>query len=322
MLPRKAILISLSTLLILFSCKKVELNRINKITTDKISTLNTAVSANGSIIDISKEGMTKYGHCWSTNPVPTIADAKTEFKNASAGTEFTSTLTKLSANTVYYVCSYTTNGAETVYGEIKSFTISAFSTVSIVASQLQIQGESTLSVNASITDLGSLNVIDYGHCWAAHTEPTINDNKTQHAAISTDINFSSTLSGLSQETTYYVRAYLKLDDATIIYSNELSTVIPDLTVTTDSYSITGTTATLGGTIVNLGVLPVIEYGHCWSTTSSNPNYNDNLLLQGTPATTGAYFSNLPLTAGKTYYFRAFARKGNTLKYGVVKSIKF
>lgn len=323
MMSKKTIFFSLSILLILFSCKKIELNRINKVTTDNVSVLNTDVNAKGTIIDISKEGITKYGHCWSTNATPTINDFKIEFENAVAGKEFTSTISNLSANTTYYVCAYATNANETVYGAINKFAISAFSSVSIVSSQLQIQNESTLSVNGSISNLGSLNGLDHGHCWATHTSPVISDTKTSYGLASADVNFSSSPSGLNLETTYYVRAYLKLDNNTVIYSNELSILIPDLVVTTDNFSTSGSTATLQGTLVNLGVLPVIDYGQCWSSATSNPNINDNVISKGTATSTGVYYTNLPgLISGTTYYYRAYARKGTTLKYGIVKSFSY
>ena len=315
--------ISILLILSIFSCKKLDIARINKITTTEVSVNNTSVTAKGTIIDIDKDGITKYGHCWSTNNNPTINDFKTEFDNADAGKEFTSSLTHLSANTTYYVCSYATNSKKTIYGEIKEFKISSFSSVSIVANQLQILSETTFSVNGSITNLGSLNALDYGHCWATHTAPTINDYKTTNGITLNDINFPSTASGLNLETNYYVRAYVKLDNNSIIYSNELSVLIPDLSVTKNSFVISGTNATLQGTIVNLGVLPVIDHGHCWSTTTSNPNFNDNVISKGATTSTGPFYSNLnALVTGTVYYYRAYARKVTTIKYGVVKSFTY
>ena len=108
---KQKLYILLIALSVLFSCKKIELNRIDKITTDDIVINNTAINATGTIIDIGKEGITKYGHCWSVNAVPTINDAKTEFTNAVAGKVFVSAITSISANTVYYVCAYATNGS-------------------------------------------------------------------------------------------------------------------------------------------------------------------------------------------------------------------
>ncbi len=310
-------------LLLLFSCKKIEINRITKITTDEVSIANTAVTVGGTIIDISKQGITKYGHCWSTNATPTINDTKTEFTNASAGFAFTSSINNISASTIYYVCAYATNGDETVYGEIKTFTLSAYTAIAVTATNLTIQNETTLSVDGSITNIGALSGMEYGHCWATHAAPTIADNKTNYGTIATDRNFSSTLTNLSMVTTYYVRAYLKLNNSIIIYSNELTILIPDLVVTTNSHSIAGNTASLQGTIVNLGVLPVTDHGMCWSTTTSNPNFNDNVISQGAASTTGQYYSNLSgLVSGTTYYYKAFARKGNTIKYGIVRSFTY
>lgn len=320
MLSRKTVFISLSILLILFSCKKLELNRINKISTDGVSIANTTVNAKGTIIDISGVGIYRYGHCWATNPTPTINDSKTEFENPETDKAFTSSLTNLSANVSYYVCSYATNNEETVYGEIKTIKISSITSLSVDANTLPIENEDTLLVNGTISNLGSLKAINYGHCWATHTSPTINDHKNSFGSCSEDKNFVSPLSGLTLETTYYIRAYVELDSNTIIYSDELTVSIPDLTVTTDNFSISGTTATLQGTIVKLGVSPVIDHGHCWSTTTSNPNINDNVISKGITTSTGLFYANLTgLISGKTYYYRAFARKGNTLRYGVVKS---
>ncbi len=315
--------ISIILIISFFSCKKLDIARINKITTNSVLVTNTSVTAKGTIIDIDKDGITKYGHCWATNSTPTINDFKTEFDNADAGKEFTSTLTQLSANTTYYVCSYASNSKQTIYGEIKEFKISSFSSVSIVTNQLQILSETTFSVNASITNLGSLSALDYGHCWSPHTAPTVNDYKTSNGITLSDINYPSTATGLNLETNYYVRAYVKLDNNSIIYSNELSVLIPDLSVSTNSFVISGGNATLQGTIINLGVLPVIDHGHCWSTTTSNPNFNDNVISKGATLSTGPFYTNLNgLVSGTVYYYRAYARKGTTLKYGVVKSFTY
>lgn len=320
---KKLYYISIILIVSFFSCKKIDIERINKITTNSVLVTNTSVSAKGTIIDIDNDGITKYGHCWSTNSNPTINDFKTEFDNANAGKEFTSTLTQLNANTDYYVCSYATNNKQTIYGEIKKFKISSFSSVSIVANQLQILSESTFSVNGSITNLGSLSALDYGHCWATHTAPTITDNKTANGLTLSNVTFNSTATGLNLETTYYVRAYVKLDNNSVIYSNELSVLIPDLSVTTNSFVISSGNATLQGSIINLGVLPVIDHGHCWSTTTSNPSFNDNLISKGATTVTGPFYSNLnSLVSGTVYYYRAYARKGTTLKYGVVKSFTY
>jgi hypothetical protein len=56
-----------------------------------------------------------------------------------------------------------------------------------------------------ITDEGSGTVISRGVCWSTEYEPTIDDNKTTDGEGV--VTFSSTISDLIAETTYYVRAY-------------------------------------------------------------------------------------------------------------------
>ena len=58
------------------------------------------------------------GVCWSTSQNPTINDNKTT--DGSGTGSFTSQLTGLSRNTIYYVRAYATNSAGTSYGDQKS----------------------------------------------------------------------------------------------------------------------------------------------------------------------------------------------------------
>ena len=312
-----------SILITVFSCKKIDLNRINKISTDNVSILFTDVNASGTIIDVGKGGISKFGHCWSTSTIPTINDFRTEFDGAIAGKTFTSQLSGLSVNQIYFIRSYACNANETVYGEIKKISVSNFGNISITSDSLKAENETSISVIGNISKLGSLKLLDYGHCWATHSMPTLADNKSLNGVTTIDQKFSSLFTGLNLQTTYYVRAFVILDNSTVIYSNELSILIPDLLVTTDNYSLSGSTATLQGAIVSLGFLPVLDYGHCWSYTSSNPNINDNVISKGATGAALIYYSNLSsLIPGTTYYFRAYARKGNTFKYGTVKSFKY
>ncbi len=89
-------------------------------------------------------------------------------------------------------------------------------------------------------------------------------------------------------------------------------VIPTVTTTTAS-NITDTTAVSGGNITNDGGATITACGVCWST-SQNPTINDNHTTNG--ATTGSFTSNiLGLTAGTTYYVRAYATNAVGTAYG-------
>lgn len=82
----------------------------------------TSTSAwSGGVLTSGTASFTAYGVCWSaTNQEPTIADSKTS--ETVTLTSYTSNLTGLSPNTVYYARAYATNSAGTGYGNVIKFT--------------------------------------------------------------------------------------------------------------------------------------------------------------------------------------------------------
>lgn len=75
----------------------------------------------GEISALGKPTVRQYGVCWNTSGDPSISDSKTEEGPASSKGYFTTKLSMLSPYTSYYVRSYVTNEAGTVYGEEISF---------------------------------------------------------------------------------------------------------------------------------------------------------------------------------------------------------
>jgi uncharacterized protein (TIGR02145 family) len=90
---------------------------------------------------------------------------------------------------------------------------------------------------------------------------------------------------------------------------------PSLAVltTTGMSSITQSTAISGGTITYQGASAITARGVCWGT-STNPTIANSFTANGTG--TGTFASNLTgLTAGTTYYIRAYATNGSGTSYG-------
>jgi len=103
-------------LLFMISCEKIPV-----LSTTEVSdiTSSTAMSG-GNITDDHDLSVTAHGVCWSTSQTPTIADNKTA--DGTGTGNFTSAMTGLTANTIYFVRAYATNSAGTGYGNIISFT--------------------------------------------------------------------------------------------------------------------------------------------------------------------------------------------------------
>lgn len=90
------------------------------ITTAISSITNTTATSGGNITNQGSSAITARGVCWSTSQNPTIANSKTTDGNGTGN--FTSSLTGLTTNTIYYVRAYATNTTGTAYGSQQSFT--------------------------------------------------------------------------------------------------------------------------------------------------------------------------------------------------------
>jgi hypothetical protein len=94
------------------------------LTTQAVSNIGTTIATgNGTITSLGRTNPTQYGVVWSTATNPTVALSTKTTQGAIATTgAFTSDITGLTANTLYYVRAYATNDAGTGYGPEVSFT--------------------------------------------------------------------------------------------------------------------------------------------------------------------------------------------------------
>lgn len=168
----------------------------------------TTAEVSGNIVSIGSSSVMQYGHCWSTNPNPTILDNYTTLGSTSSSISFVSQLTALSPTTTYYVRAYATNSNGTGYSTSQSFTTSATPTVPQVTTQIPWNiSDVAANVNGQILDVGNSSIIQHGHCWSLNPNPTISNYKTELGPRTTTGSFTSILTNLATNNTYHVRAY-------------------------------------------------------------------------------------------------------------------
>ncbi len=287
------------------------------VTTEPVSGITSnSATGNGTISSLGGPNPTAYGVCWSTSADPTTADSKTDEGAAGSTGVFTSSITGLSPNTTYYVRAYATNTAGTSYGNEVSFTTNGIAPTVSTQDASDITATSAVG-NGNISDLGIPNPSQHGVCWNTGGSPTTADSKTEQGAVIATGAFTSSISGLSPNTTYYVRAYTA-NSAGTSYGAQVSFItLPQApTVTTEPVSgITSNSATGNGTISSLGGPNPTAYGVCWST-SADPTTADSKTDKGAAGSTGAFTSSITgLSANTTYYVRAYATNTAGTSYG-------
>ena len=202
------------------------------------------------------------------------------------------------------VCFIATMG---IFQGCKKSTIPELTTVAISDVGLT----SAVSGGNIITD-GGEEITAKGVCWSTSTNPTVADSKTSDGKGSA--SFTSNITGLSEGTTYYVRAYATNEVGTA-YGNELSFTTGKVTsavlTTTEVSNVTSTSAVAGGNITDDGGGSITARGVCWGTS---PNPTVNKTTDGTGK--GTFTSNITgLEDGTVYYYRAYATNSSGTTYG-------
>lgn len=281
------------------------------VTTASVTGITTTTAQCGG--NVTSDGgftVTARGVCWSTSPTPTIANSKTT--DGSGTGVFTSSIIGLTPNTLYYVRAYATNSQGTGYGSARSFTTPPVVSPTVTTTSVSSIGGTTAQSGGNVTADGGATVTARGVCWSTNPTPTTADSKTTDGSGTG--SFTSSITGLSPNTTYYVRAYA-INSAGTGYGSALQfTTHPVPVVTTTAVTnITQTTAQSGGNVTSDGGSAVTARGVCWSTNPT-PTITDSKTTDGSGL--GSYTSSITgLSANTSYYVRAYATNSAGTGYG-------
>jgi uncharacterized protein (TIGR02145 family) len=281
-------------------------------TRELLNITNTTATGGGSITNDGGSIITVKGICWGTSPNPTTLDSKTT--DGTGTTTFTSFITGLSASVTYYVRAYATNSTGTGYGNQETFTTSTTSNTLPVVTSTSVTRLTTVQAtfNAEVNSQGGGTVTERGAVWNTGGNPTVNSNRVPSGS-GTGV-YTATITGLSLNSNYYVRAYA-INNFGISYGVEIpyTNLLALATLTTNNVIAQSFTASSGGNITDDGGSTVTARGVVWST-SQNPSISDSKTTDGSG--TGSYVSNFTdLSPGTTYYVRAYATNITGTAYG-------
>ena len=284
------------------------------ITTIPSNITATTVTSGGFITNGSN--ITARGLVWSTSPNPTI-DTNNGITINGAGTgTFTSNIASLIPNTIYFIRAYASNNVGTNYGSQLSFTTQngiIQVTTTGIASITAISAQSGGNI---LTD-GGANVISRGVVWSTTQNPTINLNQGSTINGSGIGAYMSSLSGLTPNTLYYLRAY-STNSVGTYYGIQLSftTMSGEVQLTTSEVtSIATNSAISGGIITSDGGTSITARGVVWSTNQT-PTISSNQGITNNGVGTGTYISNITgLSLNTQYFVRAYATNSVGTFYG-------
>jgi len=149
--------------------------------------------------------ITETGFVWSTSANPTI-DLSTKTVDGSGTGIFTSYISGLTPNTTYHLRAYATNSVGTAYSAD-----SVFTTLPILLPIVSTTAITNIAINnatsgGEVTFDGNLPITERGVVWSTSANPTI-ALSTKTVDGSSTGSFISSITGLTSNTTYHVRAY-------------------------------------------------------------------------------------------------------------------
>ena len=223
------------TIIIIVSCKKdlpeSPAGLTNKITlkTDSINIsyrsadVYTSVETGCASSLPTGINITQHGHCWDTISNPQITDgaggwASQLGKLTQPGT-FTSHITELLPNKKYYVKGYIQFDEITLYTEQDSFITKGLEAPTVTTTPATNVTETSATTGGNVTGNGGDTIIARGVCYSTSQNPTVSNDTTLNGTGTG--TFISSITGLSPDVTYYVRAYA-INNIGTAYGNEIN----------------------------------------------------------------------------------------------------
>ncbi len=267
-------------------------------------------SISGKIISNGGDSITMSGICIGTTNMPTVKDTFV-YNNSYYSSSIIAMTNNLAPNTTYYARAYAKNNAGESYGNAIKF-----NTLNLIVTTNTVKDINLFdaSFSGDVTNDNGISNYEKGFCYSVHTNPTSQDG------IVTNWNngnsFVSSTNNLIANTTYYVKAFVKVNN-NYVYGNEVSFKTLNINLTTNPViNNKGIKANLTGAVSDTILAKNYNLGFCLST-SINPTTNDQVATNFWYAGTTNFQSEVTgLKTNTSYYVRSFLKDyNNNIVYG-------
>jgi uncharacterized protein (TIGR02145 family) len=204
-------------------CKKEEPTSQAELSTLPVTDITlTSAQSGGNITNDGGGLITSRGLVWSTSSNPTIEQHLGLTMNGNGNGMFQSMIADLQPNTNYYLRAYAANEAGMAYGNEQQF--KTLGTVaSLTTSKVSGIIHNSALTGGDVTNDGGESITARGAVWSTYPNPSLESNSgSTNDGIGTG-SFTSTMTGLSANTNYFVRAYATNDRGTSYGQQEIFT---------------------------------------------------------------------------------------------------
>ncbi len=269
------------------------------VTTNAVTSMaRTSATINGTLNSLGSAASVDVSFLWGTS---TSALTETVPQSLTSTGTFSAGLTGLTPGVTYYVRAKAT-GDTTTYGSFISFRFAA--RPPLVATRPASAGRTSATLNGVLLSLGSAPAANVYFQWGTTSAMV---NRTSPASMAAAGPFSAIIDGLTPGVRYYFRARAEGDGIAIGGTYTVIFLLRAPRVSSYSLagaatSITSTSATLNGSLLDMGSATPVQVSFTWGTTTSvNDGETPPLTLTGK----GTFSVELPgLASGTRYYYRA------------------
>ena len=269
---------------------------------------STAV-LNGNLTDLGTAESAVVSFQWGTVSGSYTNETTTQTLSTIPST-FNASISGLSQGVTYYFRAKAVGDA-TGYGDELSFSTPANTPPTVSTSAATSVTYNSAVLNGNLSNLGTATSVDVSFEWGT-TSGGPYPNSTTAETMSSTGTFNASLSSLSEDTTYYFRAFADGGSDGTDYGDEQSftTDDPPTVSTSAATSVTYDSAVLNGNLGDLGTASSVDVSFEWGTTSGGPYPNST--TSESLSSTGTFNASLSsLSEDTTYYFRAVADAGDS-----------
>ena len=186
---------------------------------DNISITRRSARFNGTILTAGDPIHSQRGFVFSTNHNPSTENYYRKITMDRGSDRFSYTVTNLTVGTTYYIKAFATYAGGTVYGYEKILKFDAVMPQVTTQAVSRIH-ETTATFNGAIVSAGDPPYKEKGFVWNTDPGPTVNSSKTVVFG-SNNGEFSENITGLTNQTIYYVRTFVTSSTGTTTYGEEV-----------------------------------------------------------------------------------------------------